>query len=105
MSDFNCLRCGTPMHFAGQHRLQLGKTSWLLGDLPNLVAGALDVSIMVCPACGKLEFFPAAYRSPAATTAICTSAPVRPVASATTLTIPNAPSAATSTPWRTNCNE
>ena len=52
MSDFNCLRCGTPMHFAGQHRLQLGKTSWLLGDLPNLVAGALDVSIMVCPACG-----------------------------------------------------
>ena len=57
MSDFNCLRCGTPMHFAGQHRLQLGKTSWLLGDLSNLVAGALDVSIMVCPACGKLEFF------------------------------------------------
>ena len=57
MSDFNCLRCGTPMHFAGQHRLQLGKTSWLLGDLPNLVAGALDESIMVCPACGKLEFY------------------------------------------------
>ncbi len=57
MSDFNCLRCCTAMDFVGQHKLQLGKTSWLLGDLPNLVAGALDVSIMVCPACGKLEFF------------------------------------------------
>lgn len=57
MSDFTCLRCGTSMHFAGQQKLQLGKTSWLLGDLPNLMAGALDVSILACPACGKLEFF------------------------------------------------
>ena len=45
------------MRFAGQDKLQLGKTSWLFGDLPNLMAGALDVSIMACPACGKLEFF------------------------------------------------
>ena len=45
------------MRFAGQNKLQLGKTSWLFGDLPNLMAGALEVSIMACPACGKLEFF------------------------------------------------
>lgn len=57
MAQFDCLRCGAPMRFVGQERLQLGKTSWLFGDLPNLVAGALDVSIMACPACGKLEFF------------------------------------------------
>ena len=57
MPDFDCLRCGTAMHFVGQHKLQLGKTSWIFGDLPNLMAGALDVSIMACPACGKLEFF------------------------------------------------
>ena len=57
MPDFNCLRCGTPMRFAGQDKIQLGKTSWLFGDLPNLMAGALEVSIMACPACGKLEFF------------------------------------------------
>ena len=57
MPDFNCLRCGTPMRFAGRDKLQLGKTSWLFGDLPNLMAGALEVSIMACPACGKLEFF------------------------------------------------
>ena len=46
MSDFACLRCGTSMRFIGQHKLQLGKTSWIFGDLPNLMAGALDVSIM-----------------------------------------------------------
>ena len=57
MAQFDCLRCGAPMRFVGQERLQLGKTSWLFGDLPNLVAGALDVSITACPTCGKLEFF------------------------------------------------
>lgn len=55
--NFTCLRCGAVMRFAGREKLQLGKTGWLLGDLPNLIAGALDVSIMACPRCGKLEFF------------------------------------------------
>ena len=54
MAQFDCLRCGTAMRFVGQEKLQLGQTSWLLGDWPNLVAGALKVSIMVCPHCGKL---------------------------------------------------
>ena len=49
MAQFDCLRCGTAMCFVGQEKLQLGQTSWLLGDWPNLVAGALKVSIMVCP--------------------------------------------------------
>ncbi len=62
MPHFDCLRCGTAMQFVGQHKLQLGKTSWLFGDLPNLMAGALDVSIMACPACGKLEFFTVGIR-------------------------------------------
>lgn len=57
MAQFNCLRCGTAMRFVGQEKLQLGKTGWLLGDLPNLLAGALEVSIVECPHCGKLEFF------------------------------------------------
>ena len=47
MAQFDCLRCGTAMCFVGQEKLQLGQTSWLLGDWPNLVAGALKVSIMV----------------------------------------------------------
>ncbi len=56
-NHFACLRCGTAMRFMGEEKLQLGKTGWLLGDLSNLIAGALDVSIMACPRCGKLEFF------------------------------------------------
>ena len=31
MPDFDCLRCGTAMQFVGQHKLQLGKTSWIFG--------------------------------------------------------------------------
>jgi len=37
--------------------MQLGRTGWVLGDLPNLIAGALDVEIWCCPACGKLDFY------------------------------------------------
>lgn len=57
MAQLHCLRCGSAMRFVGQEKLQLGKTGWLLGDLPNLLSGALAVSIMECPHCGKLEFF------------------------------------------------
>ena len=28
-----------------------------MGDLPNLLAGALEVDIYVCPNCRKLEFY------------------------------------------------
>lgn len=45
------------MQFAGRENLQLGKTGLLLGNLPNLFAGALEVAIFVCPECGKIEFF------------------------------------------------
>ena len=44
------------MQYLSRERLQLGKTGWVLGDLPNLLAGALDVEIYVCPLCRKLEF-------------------------------------------------
>lgn len=53
----NCLRCNTEIKFLAKERLQLGKTGWILGDLPNLIAGALAVDIYVCPSCRKLEFF------------------------------------------------
>ena len=52
-----CVRCGINMRSIGVKKLQLGKTGWLLGDLPNLVAGALEVEIFLCGRCGKLEFF------------------------------------------------
>lgn len=52
-----CLRCDGEMKFFGTERLQLGKTGWILGDLPNLISGALDVGIYCCDKCGKYEFF------------------------------------------------
>ena len=45
------------MHFLKREHMQLGRTGWVLGDLPNLIAGALDVEIWCCPACGKLDFY------------------------------------------------
>lgn len=38
-------------------KLQFGQTGWILGDLPNLLAGAMKVDIYSCPKCRKLEFY------------------------------------------------
>ena len=57
MRQMNCLRCEGKMDYAGREKLQLGQTGWVFGDLPNLLAGALEVDIYFCPKCGKLEFF------------------------------------------------
>ncbi|MCI9036430.1 MAG: hypothetical protein HFF80_01585 [Oscillospiraceae bacterium] len=54
-----CLRCGGEMRFACMENLQLGKTSFLLGVWPNLLAGAMRVGVYCCQDCGKLEFFAA----------------------------------------------
>ena len=56
-NQLNCLRCGTGMQFIRREKFQLGQTGWMLGDLPNLFAGAMEIEIYVCPKCGKLEFF------------------------------------------------
>ena len=57
MNDMKCLRCGETMRYIKTENLQLGKTGWVLGDLPNLWAGAMEVCIYSCPNCGKLEFY------------------------------------------------
>ena len=57
MDNMKCLRCGEDMQYLSREKLQLGKTGWGLGDLPNLLSGALEVQILVCPKCRKLEFF------------------------------------------------
>ena len=57
MDNMKCLRCGEDMQYLSREKLQLGKTGWVLGDLPNLLSGALEVQIYVCPKCRKLEFF------------------------------------------------
>lgn len=52
-----CLRCGHEMKHIKTEKLQLGQAGWILGDLPNLLAGAMEVDIYTCQNCGKLEFY------------------------------------------------
>ena len=56
-NQLNCLRCCAGMQFIRREKFQLGQTGWVLGDLPNLFAGAMEIEIYACPKCGKLEFF------------------------------------------------
>ena len=55
--NINCLRCGKKMNHIITEKIQLGQTGWILGDLPNLLAGAMEVDIYSCPECRKVEFF------------------------------------------------
>ncbi|MBR5871601.1 MAG: hypothetical protein IKZ09_11260 [Clostridia bacterium] len=55
--QLSCLRCGQKMNHIKKQKLQLGQTGWIFGDLPNLLAGAMEVDIYSCPDCGKIEFF------------------------------------------------
>lgn len=57
MRNYTCPRCNEEMQYLSRERIQLGKTGWVLGDLPNLLSGALEVEIYVCPKCRKLEFY------------------------------------------------
>ena len=59
MKQLQCLRCHSQMKYGGKRKIQLGETGWILGDLPNLLAGALEVDIYACPDCGKIEFYQA----------------------------------------------
>lgn len=55
--DLTCLRCGGEMGYIRREKIQLGQTGWILGDWPNLLAGAMEVHIYCCKECGRLEFF------------------------------------------------
>lgn len=55
--DLSCLRCGEKMQLIRREFIQLGKAGVFSGDWGNLLAGALDVDILGCPNCGKLEFY------------------------------------------------
>ena len=57
MKEINCLRCDGKMNFLVRESIQLGRTGLLLGDLPNLLAGALEADIYVCPECKRIELF------------------------------------------------
>ena len=55
--DLKCLRCDRSMEFLGREKLQLGQYGVLLGHIPNLIDGALELDLWSCPECGKVEMF------------------------------------------------
>ncbi|MGE4549437.1 MAG: hypothetical protein AB7C89_07820 [Intestinibacillus sp.] len=55
--ELKCLRCGTVMRSMGLESIQLGHLGLFLGQLDNRLSGTLEVEIMVCPSCRKLEFY------------------------------------------------
>lgn len=57
MKNLTCLRCNSQMNYISSEKIQLGQTGWILGDLPNLLAGSIEVDIYSCSKCGKIEFF------------------------------------------------
>ena len=57
MRTLKCLRCGAKMKFAMQQKFQMGEAGFLTGDLPHILAGALELEVWFCPDCGKAEFF------------------------------------------------
>lgn len=57
MRTIDCLRCRTPMTHFKDVKIQLGQTGWVLGDLPNLFAGAMEAAVYLCPSCGKIELY------------------------------------------------
>ncbi len=63
MKNISCLRCNREMKYMGKEKLQLGETGWILGDLPNLLAGAMVIDIYTCSQCGKIEFFQPEYET------------------------------------------
>ncbi len=64
MKKLDCLRCHEPMQYIKTEKIQLGQTGWFLGDLPNLISGAMEVEIHSCPTCGKIEFYQADQSGP-----------------------------------------
>jgi hypothetical protein len=61
ISAKKCTSCSGDMPSIGVRKIQLGQTGFLLGDLPNLIAGALEVEIFACAQCGKIELYQASF--------------------------------------------
>lgn len=53
----DCLRCKIEMRSLGTQKFQLGQATVLSGVWSNIAAGALEAEILLCPRCGKMEFF------------------------------------------------
>lgn len=52
-----CLRCGGEMLDLGSMKLKLGEETFFFSDWNRLASGSLDVQVLRCEDCGKVEFY------------------------------------------------
>ena len=57
MRNMLCLRCESSMNYIKREKIQLGERGWFMGDVSQLLSGALEVDIYACSNCGKIEFY------------------------------------------------
>ncbi len=57
VSDKKCLRCDGRMLNYGPITVKLGEETCFMSDINRLMSGSLDLEILRCENCGKVEFF------------------------------------------------
>ncbi len=56
-----CLRCGGQMLQYGVETFKLGEETFFFSDLNRLASGAIELALLRCETCGKIEFFDPAF--------------------------------------------
>ena len=57
MRQKTCAACGGRMQSLGNMELQKGKFSMLLGHWDQILSGTLDVDVLCCTRCKRLDFY------------------------------------------------
>lgn len=54
-TDLKCIRCGAPMAKIGRKKFQMGEENFFFDS--HAWAGSLELDVLKCTACRKVEFF------------------------------------------------
>lgn len=66
LSGLTCPRCGGAMLRRGRQTFKLGEETLFFSDLNRLASGSLELELLACEKCGKVEFYlPAGKREQA----------------------------------------
>ena len=57
MSGLACPRCGGAMLRLGRQTFKLGEETLFFSDLNRLASGSLELELLACEGCGKVEFY------------------------------------------------
>jgi predicted nucleic-acid-binding Zn-ribbon protein len=56
-AKIDCPRCGTTMKNAGRKTFHEGRRMGAIGQIGELMVNQMQFDVIICPACGKTEFF------------------------------------------------